>query len=318
MYKASVVLLTLFFLQTSVDGADKIRIGYPNPSGTFITLPLAQKKGFLKEEGIEAEMILLRGPAAVQAALLNGGIDYYPVISIMVSAAIVGVPIKVVVCYMPANIMLIVRPEFKSVQELKGKTIVVSNIGTGPHVIARMILKHSGLDPDKDVKFVPGPSSEGRLAALNQGVAAATVVAPPFDFHGKKLGLDILARSHEFFTYPEGGLGATIKKTRETPDEIKRVIKAGIKANRYIRTEREGTIQFLMQWQKIDREIATAVYESVSKGFNEDGTLPEDGLRLVIEEAKKATKVDRQVSVSDVADLSILGAAQRELGIKGK
>ena len=68
-------------------------------------------------------------------------------------------------CYVPAYpIVLIARPEFKSVQELKGKTIVVGNIGTGPHVIARTILKHSGLDPDKDVKFVPGPSEEARLA----------------------------------------------------------------------------------------------------------------------------------------------------------
>ena len=96
---------------------------------------------------------------------------------------------------------------------------------------------------------------------MNQGVAAATVVTPPFDFHGKKLGLNILARSHELFTYPEGGLSTTIKKTRERPDEIKRLIKPGIKANRYIRTEREGTIQFLMEWQKIDREIAAVTNE---------------------------------------------------------
>jgi len=71
-------------------------------------------------------------------------------------------------------------------------------------------------------------------------------------------------------------------------------------------------------WQKVDKEIAEATYGSVWKAYNEDGNLPEDGIRLVIEEAKKAAKVDRQVSVSDVADLSILREAQRELGIKGK
>ena len=54
------------------------------------------------------------------------------------------------------------------------------------------------------------------------------------------------------------------------------------------------------------------------KVFNEDGSVPEDGLRLLIEEAKKSVKVDREVSVSDVADLSILREAQKELGIKAK
>jgi hypothetical protein len=96
------------------------------------------------------------------------------------------------------------------------------------------------------------------------------------------------------------------------------VIEAGIKANRYIRTEREGTIQFLMEWQKVDREIATATYDSVSNAYSEDGTVPEDGLRVVIEEAKKNAKVSREVTINQVADLSMLKEAQREIGIKGK
>ena len=61
-----------------------------------------------------------------------------------------------------------------------------------------------------------------------------------------------------------------VKKIQEKPDEIKRVIKAGIKANRYIRGNRDGTIQFLMEWLKINREVATATYDSVVKVYDED------------------------------------------------
>jgi hypothetical protein len=71
-----------------------------------------------------------------------------------------------------------------------------------------------------------------------------------------------------------------------------------------------------MDRQKIDRELAAATYDSVSKSFNDDGSIPEKGLRLVIEEAKKAAKVSREVSASEVADLSILREAQKDLGIK--
>ena len=52
--------------------------------------------------------------------------------------------------------------------------------------------------------------------------------------------------------------------------------------------------------------------------YSEDGTLPEDGLRLVIEEAKTSANIQRQVPFSDVAELSILREAQKELGIKVK
>jgi NitT/TauT family transport system substrate-binding protein len=201
MHKIAVVLLTLFVLQTAVHATDKIRISYPVPAVHFTTLPLAQKKAWFKEEGIDAEIIRVSDTAA-RAALVNGEIDYLTTIAVPVLAAVGGMPIKIVACYVPTiPIMLIARPEFKSVQDLKGKTTMVSGPGGGPTVIARMIFRHFGLDPEKDVKLLPGGSSDARLAVLSQGLVAATVVAPPFDFHAKKLGLNILARAHELFDY---------------------------------------------------------------------------------------------------------------------
>jgi ABC-type nitrate/sulfonate/bicarbonate transport system substrate-binding protein len=153
---------------------------------------------------------------------------------------------------------------------------------------------------------------------MKQGLADAYALGPPFDYLAKKQGFIVLVRSYELFSYPNVGVTANVKKIRERPDEIKRVIKAGLKANHYIQQNREGTIQFLMEWLKVDREIATATYESTFKSFSEDGNVPEDGLRLIIEEAKKGAKVEREVSINEVADLSILKLAQKELGIKGK
>jgi len=300
----------------SAEAADKVRIGYPSTVGHFITMPLAQKKSLLKEEGIDAEIVQIRPQAAVPA-LANGEIDYYVGVGPVVTAAVRGVPVRLAATFVPTlPIMLIARPEFESVMDLKSKAIGIGVVGSTPHIVTRLILKHFGLDPDRDVKSVPGGSADSRLAALQQGLIAAAVVPPPFDFFAKKLGFNILARAQDLLTYPEGGLGTTSKKFKERPDEVKRVIKAGIKADRYIRKEREATIEFLMGWQKINREIAAATYESVAKAYSETGTVPADGLRIVIEEAKKGAKVTREVPISEVADLSTLRQAQRELGIQ--
>jgi hypothetical protein len=70
----------------------------------------------------------------------------------------------------------------------------------------------------------------------------------------------------------------------------------------------------MAQWLKIDKEMATRTYDSSVKTFSEDLALPEDGLRLLIDDAKRIGKVNREVSLSDVAELSILRSAQRELG----
>jgi ABC-type nitrate/sulfonate/bicarbonate transport system substrate-binding protein len=214
--------------------------------------------------------------------------------------------------------MLIARAEFKSIRELKGKTIGIQSFGGAVQVQANMILKHFGLDPEKDVKFLATGEGASRLAAMKQGLTAATIASAPVDHPGAKMGFVVLAKGYELFSYPNSGLVTTTKKIKERPNEIRKVIKAGIRASSYIRANREGTIQFLMRQQKIDREMAAATYDSIAKAFNEDGSVPEDGLRLVIEEAKKSAKVDHEVRLSEVTDLAILGEAQKELGIKGK
>jgi hypothetical protein len=72
----------------------------------------------------------------------------------------------------------------------------------------------------------------------------------------------------------------------------------------------------LIEWQKVDKENAAFTYESMSKAFSDDGNCSDDGLHLVIEEAKKSAKVSREVPINQVADPSILREAQRELGIR--
>jgi ABC-type nitrate/sulfonate/bicarbonate transport system substrate-binding protein len=317
MSKLVVALLFLVLTQSvAVDAADRIRMGFPDLAAQFLPLPLAEKRDFLKEQSLQGEFIRIR-PAISSAALVSGEIDYDTVLGNGIGAAIRGLPVKVVACFLPATpIALISRPEFKSVQDLKGKNIGLNTFGGTLESLSRLIAKHFGLDPDKDFKFLATGTVESRFAAMQQGLTAATLGSPPIDFLGKKLGFVVLARANELFNFPASGLVASVRAIKEKPDQIKRVIKAGIKASRYIRQNREGTLPVMMEWLKIDRDIASVTYDSVWKAFTEDGSLPENGLRLAIEEAKRIGKVDRDVPFNEVADLSILREAQKELGIK--
>lgn len=311
--------LALLFLALApsvvVEATDKVRMGFPDLAAQFLPLPLAEKRDFLKEQGLQGEFIRIR-PAISSAALVSGEIDYDTVLGNGIGAAIRGLPVRVVACFLPATpIALISRSEFKSVQDLKGKNIGLNTFGGTLESIARLISKHYGLEPDKDIKFLATGTVESRFAAMQQGLTAATLGSPPIDFLGKKLGFVVLARANELFNFPASGLVASVRAIKEKPDQIKRVIKAGIKASRYIRQNREGTLPVMTEWLKIDKEIASVTYDSVWKAFTEDGTLPENGLRVAIDEARRVGKVERDVSFGEVADLSILREAQKELGI---
>ena len=288
----------------------------PADAGHF-TVPLAQKRGFLNEEGIETEIVTISGPVA-NIALASGEIDYFTGFGSAMRAMIQGqLPARIVVCYRPLpHFVVVSRPDIKSVKDLKGKTFG-SSPGGGPDLVARLIFKHFGMDPDKDIKFTRS-TNDIALARMNQGLMDATVLPVPRDYQAIKMGFHVLARAEDLFTYPISGLVARTKKIKDKPDEIKRLIRAGIKANRYMRLNRDGTIPVLMSTYKLDKEVATSLYDSFVKGFSDDGNLPEDGFRQLIEDTKSVTQIRREVAFNEVSDLSILRETQKELGIKAK
>jgi len=315
--KIFVAFLMVSLLLTSAEAAEKVRLAYSAGTSSLLFL-LAHKKGLLKAEGVEADVIRMTGNIPV-AALVSGEIDYHTVLGTSVRGAIQGLPLRVVAAYGEGGgWVLISRANIKSVLELKGKVIAVGNPGSGPDTNGRVMVKSFGLEPDRDVKFVAAAEGlpEGRLLRVQQGFIDATVVPIPADLSAKKMGLNVIARSYEIYKPTTFGLVTTTKKIKEKRDEVKRMIVAGIKASRYIRANRDASIQSLMELFKTDREMAGANYEYLSKTLNDNGSPTDNGFRLLMEEIKESAKVNRDVSFSEVSDFSILREAQRELGIK--
>jgi NitT/TauT family transport system substrate-binding protein len=310
--------VAVFGLCGTGESADKVRLSVSSLDAAFLTPIVALKRGFFKEEDIDPEIIRMNANISI-TALATGDTDYTTIFGSVVRAAIRGLPVKVVASFLDSPTqMLLARQEYKSVKELKGKTLGVSTFGATADVSARMMFRYSGVDPEKDVKIIALGADQARFTALKEGIVDVIVISPPADLEGKKFGFRVLARAYELFNFPFVGLGANLKKINERPDEIKRVIKALIKANRYIRSNRDGSIEVLAEWSRAAKENAAVSYDSVVKVFNQDGSIPADGLQSVIESAVKEAKVTRPVLPNDVSDLTMLREAQKELGIKGR
>jgi ABC-type nitrate/sulfonate/bicarbonate transport system substrate-binding protein len=129
------------------------------------------------------------------------------------------------------------------------------------------------------------------------------------------MGFTVVARAYEVFSFPFIGIGANVKSIKERPVEVKKVIKALVRANRYVREDKEGAVRTLMEWGRVEREHAVASYDSTWKVFNPDGTIPQEGLRLVLEQAKTELKLTRDVPLNEIIDVTLLHEAQKELGL---
>ncbi|MGH7809626.1 MAG: ABC transporter substrate-binding protein [Candidatus Binatia bacterium] len=311
-------LLITFAVAAEAGAIDRIRIAVSNPNMPNLTVAMAQHRGFFKEENIEVEIIRMNPNVAI-TALATGDVDYCQLFGAVVGGAIAGLPVRIVAGFLDNWPMtLIAQPELKTLKDLKGKTLGISSFGATPDVGARLMIKQAGIDPEKDIKILALGSDAARLTALKQRIVDVVVISPPADAQMERQGYKILARAYELFSFPYLGLGTHLKKIKEKPDEIRRVIKATIRANRFIRDNRDEAVRALIAWGKVEPEFAYASYDALRNLFNADGAVPEDGLRLVIDQARRSAKVTRDVAPGEVVDLSFLRQAQAELGLKAR
>ena len=270
-----------------LDAADKVRISVTNPNMSFLPSGVAFKKGFFKDEGLDVEIIRMNVPNII-TALVTGDVAYTLLFGSVVRGALRGMPMRALASLLDGSThALVAKPEYKSGKQLKGKIVGIA------------------LGPDR-----------ARLAALKEGLVDVAVIAPPGDALGGQMGFNVLLRAYEVFSFPFIGIGANLKTIKEKPDEVKKVVKAMVRANRFIRDDKEGAVRILMEWGKIERDHAVASYDSTWKVFSPDGNIPPEGLRMVLEQAKAELKLTRDLPLSEIIDLAPLQAAQREMGIK--
>jgi NitT/TauT family transport system substrate-binding protein len=311
-----VALTILWIPRPCPEAADKIRVSVTNPNMSFLPSAVALKKGFFKDEGLDVEIIRMNVPNII-TALVTGDIGYTMIFGSVVRGALRGMPMRALASLLDGSThTLVARPEYKSGKELRGKTVGIGNFGGTDEVAGRMMLKSFGLDTEKDLKFIALGPDRARLAALKEGLVDVAVIAPPGDALGRQMGFNVLLRAYEVFSFPFIGIGANMKTIKDKPDEVKKVVKAMVRANRFIREDKEGAVRILMEWGKVERDHAAASYDATAKVFSPDGNIPPEGLRLVIDQAKTELKINREVTVNEVVDLGPLRAAQKELGLR--
>ncbi len=295
---------------------DKVRIGISFLSPSFLPTIVAEKKGFYAKHGLASEHVLISLSVAM-SALSTGDLDYACSVVQGVTAAIKGIPLKLVMITQKNLVFaLVVRPEVQKVADLKGKTIGISYFGSTMHLVAEAIFRHHGLVPGKDVNLFSAGDNQGRLVALEAGRVDASFGDPPFNIWADKRGYKVLAWAHDYITLPQTSILVTDKKIQQSRDQIKKVLKGTIEGLRFIQQRKEESIDVLAQWSKVDRETAKGMFESFFPAYTTDGTMTDEILKVALEDALRRAKIEKSIPINQIADRTILAEAQKELGIK--
>jgi NitT/TauT family transport system substrate-binding protein len=302
----------------SARAAETIRVAYPSLNTSVYCLIVAQKEGYLKEEGLDLQLLSIRGEIAIRSALA-GEIDYFTNAGSALAAAVRSVPVKIVTVFQDKpGWDLIALPGIKSIQQLRGGTIGVMSPEGSLAVVARQILRQHGLEAGKDVNLVTMGGDSVRLPALQAKAIQATLFNTGMSLQAQKEGFTKLASAADYASVIEGGLAAGTDKIKQNPDKVFRFVRAALKGLQFFVTKREAALQTMIEQSRTtDRALANAIYDIQTKltlrtGFSDDKTL-----QTMINDMIKSTKVQREMKVTDAFDLSFVKKANEDLKAAG-
>ena len=268
-------------LPKSVVALEEIFASYAGPTVTFLPAEVARQRGFMREQNLDIKFLLTRSEVD-RAALASGNVDYTLRAGSSFVSAARGLPVKIVFLgTMRPFWGLVVRPEIKSVTELKGKSLGVPGLAGSQQISAKFILKHYGMDPDKDVIYRVVDTGT-RIAAMQSGSIDSSMMDYGEAFRAKKAGLKFLVNAAELHGLLAGGVAVNTKKLKEQPDQVLRMLKAMTRALKYIQENPEGTQQVMMSWLKLDREMAADIYQMAKNNYTKNGMVEESMLNSVV------------------------------------
>lgn len=295
----------------------KVILCEPTRSVNLIAPFVAQKEGIFKTEGLDVDVVQALSSVCI-AGLASKTIDYTTTLGgDVMSAGMRGLPIRgVMAMHNGSDYGFLARQEIKDFNNLRGKAVGVSRVGSGADLAARFILEKNGLAAGKDVQISPLGSMEARVGALENGLIAAAIISMPAAFELEKKGYRPLVWGPDMAGLPFlNGITTMADKIKNRPDEVKKFIRSILKANKFIHEQREKTISFIMQWMRINPELARKSYEVALPGFTLTGEPRENVMKLILEQAKKDSGVTGEVPISVGADFSLLKEVQRDLGV---
>jgi ABC-type nitrate/sulfonate/bicarbonate transport system substrate-binding protein len=311
------LIVSLFAVEPS-RAVENVRVAYPSMSTSVFCLIIAQKEGYLKEEGLEAQLLSIRGEIAIRTTLA-GEVDFFTNAGSALAAAVRGVPVKIVTVFQDKpGWDLIAQPDIKSVAQLRGKNIAVMSPEGSLAVVAREILRKNGIDPAKDVNLVTMGGDEVRFPALQTKSIQATLFNTAMSLKAQKEGFTKLAMASDYANLIEGGLSTSNDRIKQGPDKIFRFIRAALKGLNFFVAKREPSIKYMTEALRMnDRELINAIYDIQAKLVLRDGFTDDKVLQSMIEEMKKTTKVQRDIKISDIFDLTFVKKANEELKTSG-
>jgi NitT/TauT family transport system substrate-binding protein len=296
---------------------ERIVITISDPTITFGPLYVGIGKGFYREEGLDVQVELVRPDASLAALATGQNVDYQATLGTVARGAGKGLPVKAVgVWFEKIVFFLMARPEIRTFADLKGQILGVTTYAGTIDLTLRQTLRDAGYDPETDVTIVQLGAGTGRVAAIAQGAAVASLFNPPDNLLAEQQGLHRIPSTAEAVPLPFTGIGTSDRKLREQPSQVERLLRASLRTLRFMREQPDEASDLIAAALSADPELNRRAYASLVDTISPDGWASPEALDGQLRES--AEPGAPPPPAAQVYDAGPLKAAQQALGIAGR
>jgi ABC-type nitrate/sulfonate/bicarbonate transport system substrate-binding protein len=313
VFSSTVIFLTL---AVCASAEERIKVAVSNFSPSYMPMFMASKRGYYAEEGLAVDIILIAGLLGTKAVMSNSvefGSASNP------TAAVQGAKLKMLMVFndKPPGI-LAAQPGIKSVNELRGKKVGGSTVGSLDYGWLKELFPKFGLQLERDVIFLPIGSTSTRYSALRMGTIDASPLSPPSSFMAQDAGYPALLRFSDEIEDIQASIVTTDDRLARQGELVRRFMRGTVKGHRVYLSNRQEAISAIMEFtRQKNLELIARAYEDHMKTIARDGTIPERLQRIVIDRSKRLVGVTREVRPEEIFDFSFLRRAQTEVAQSG-
>jgi NitT/TauT family transport system substrate-binding protein len=309
-------------LAMAASANEKLMIGWSAIAGSQAPFWITKEAGLFAKNGLDVTMIYVDGGSRATQALMSGDV---PVVQVGGNAPVVarlrGADVTLIAGLL--NVLaysMVVSPEIKKPEDLKGKNVSVSRFGSNSDYATRKILLKWGLRPDIDVAVLQIPGGQpARLAAIQTKQVHGMVAQPPVTNLARKLNLNIIAEPEDFGgAYPTTPVASRVSYIGTHRDTVRKFARALVEGIHIYKTQKEFSKKVIAKYVKTDdAEALEDSYQFFSRLVPAKPYPSVDAIKEALAELGEKDPKARAAKPEEFADMSIIAELDRSGFIDG-
>jgi NitT/TauT family transport system substrate-binding protein len=249
-------------------GLKKVQVGVPAISMGNIIIYFTKEAKIFEKYGLDVDPVAVAGSGIASKEVISGSVLISPIATPTVMTAVLAGSDMVILAHtMPGVIQsLMVRPDIKRDEDLKGKTIGVTTFGSLTDFLVKYLARQRKLVPDKDFTLLQIGTDSDRFVALQQGrIQGATLSHPNFIF-AQRAGFHVLWDFFRDVDYPWSEIATTRTQIKQDRDLVMRYMRAHIEGIARFKQEPELAKKVIKKMLRLDDEpLAQESWEVFAK-----------------------------------------------------